>query len=96
MSTKQDKPPETGPYGSILLECPCVWGEVGADGTGRVLGYLVNGFRDDRSYMLGTVEGLLYVVCIRHICLTGGVSSVKGIDELGGVGAKIREEVERC
>lgn len=37
-STKQDKSPETRPYGSVLLECPCVWGEIGADGTGRVLG----------------------------------------------------------
>lgn len=46
--------------------------------------------------MLGTVEGLLYVVCIGHICLTGRVSFVKDIDELGSVGAKIREEVRRC
>lgn len=44
---KQNKLPETRPYGSILLECPCVWGEVGADGTGRVLGFLVKGFGDD-------------------------------------------------
>lgn len=37
LSTEQDKPLETGPYGFILLECPCVWDKVGADGTGRVL-----------------------------------------------------------
>lgn len=36
--------------------------------------------------MLGTVEGLLYVVCIGHICLIGGVSSVKDINEFGYCG----------
>lgn len=35
--------------------------------------------------MLGAVEGLLCVVCIGHVCLTGGVSSVEDIDELGSV-----------
>lgn len=41
--------------------------------------------------MLGTVEGRLYVVCSGHICLTGRVSSVKDIDELGSVGGRGEE-----
>lgn len=48
-SVEQDRPSETRPYGNILLECPCIWVEVGADGTGRVPGCLVKDFGDDRS-----------------------------------------------
>lgn len=43
-----------------------------ADGTGRVLGCLVKGFGDNSSYMLGTVEELVYVFCFMNACLKGG------------------------
>lgn len=40
--------------------------------------------------MLGAWKGCYMFACIGRICLTGGASSVKDVDELGSVGAEGR------
>lgn len=46
-------------------------GEVGADGTGRILGCLVKGLEMIEGTESGC-RGRVAVVCIRHFCLRDG------------------------